>query len=259
MTWPALEVLDVGFNEVTYKGAVVLAVANARQLPKLRKLHLSRTKLGDAGVFALVQCQWSHLQELGLYGSGIGVDGASVLNAAAAAHHFPQLQSLSLGENSQLRAAGVRALLQPAPWPRLQRLDLSYLDMNAKGMEELASAQQSNLPALQYLHLGGNSTGSAPMMALTESDWPRLELLEHNRSHPRQICYRRHGWGFDHIWGDALSGAACSACARHWRGRDADVGPTCGVFGPGSYRIARACMRLGLLSTPQLESDPHQP
>ncbi|KAI9164638.1 hypothetical protein H9P43_008497 [Blastocladiella emersonii ATCC 22665] len=156
---PRLRVLDFGSNRVTEHGiaAVVAALPdtleeldlddcrlNARlmqaeiapRLPRgLRRLELSCTDLGDAGVQALAAHVPPKLETLCLDEVDVGDDGVTEL-----ARHLPwTLVALGLSRNPRVTDKGARAVAGNWP-PRLVELDLAGTSVGCDGVRAIQAA-----------------------------------------------------------------------------------------------------------------------
>ncbi|DAZ92938.1 TPA: hypothetical protein N0F65_008466 [Lagenidium giganteum] len=170
-----LKTLDLGFNRITDKGAVLLARALERNT-SLQQLYLSGNEIGPIGATALANALKVNrtLQTLHLSGNNIGEDGAAAL--AEGLQHNLALRALYLGTNG----------------------------IGSNGMKSLAQALQVN-EALEELTLGQNKIGSdglrhvAAMLSNTTTRTIRLTTLEIGKN------------GIDHTGALALA----QALARH--------------------------------------------
>ncbi|CAK0818532.1 unnamed protein product [Prorocentrum cordatum] len=148
----------------------------AAPVPSLRKLHLQKNALGEAGGRALAEAlgrgATPQLQELGLDQNALGEAGGVALAEALGRGATPQLQSLHLCENA-LGEAGGAALAEAlgrGATPQLQLLDLGENVLGEAGGAALAAALgRGATPQLQQLFFGGNALGEAGGVALAEA------------------------------------------------------------------------------------------
>lgn len=111
--WHRLQSLNLSRNGIGPDGAAAVAAAATACLPALQHLDLSGNALHDAGARALAQVVWPALRDLWLYSNSVGHGGAKALAAGGAAHRFPVLKVLSVGEQSlpEEQIAALRAAL----------------------------------------------------------------------------------------------------------------------------------------------------
>ncbi|CAK0818531.1 unnamed protein product [Prorocentrum cordatum] len=148
----------------------------AAPVPSLRKLHLQKNALGEAGGRALAEAlgrgATPQLQELGLDQNALGEAGGVALAEALGRGATPQLQSLHLCENA-LGEAGGAALAEAlgrGATPQLQSFSLAENALGEAGGVALAEALgEGAAPQLQSLGLGGNALGEAGGRALAEA------------------------------------------------------------------------------------------
>jgi len=131
-------------------GASALAVALGQgALPRLKRIVLNRTAIGDAGLVALAPSlrRLPALEELGLYGNLFGDEGLAALVAPPPAAGAPPPTTGGL--------------------TKLKRLNLDYTQITDAGCATLAAALDSGaMPALEKLYLVGIPASAAAKAAV---------------------------------------------------------------------------------------------
>ena len=120
-------------------------------LPRLKRLVLYHTAIGDAGLVALAPAlrRWPALKELSLYDNPFGDEGLAALVASPPADAPPP---------------------QAEVLEQLRRLYLINTEIADAGCAHLASRLRSGaLPALGFLYLGGSSASDALRAAVYEA------------------------------------------------------------------------------------------
>jgi uncharacterized protein (TIGR02996 family) len=144
-----LEDLDLSDSN---RGAEAVRAVAAAELPRLRSLHLLRTRPQEDGVRALAEAGFlSGLRSLTLGGNNLPPVTAAIL---AGAPEAAGLQVLDLREN-RLGNVGAGSLARS---PHLR--DLVYLDLASNHIDDAgadALAESPNLDGLIYLDLNGNA------------------------------------------------------------------------------------------------------
>lgn len=141
----ALEILDLGSNEIGAAGAA--AFAKMPGVERLTDLELGFNPLGDEGVEALAAADFSALNRLIMPKVGVGDRGASAL---AGQETFGALDYVMLCKN-QIGDEGARALAS-APWlSQVRTLDLSANPISDEGVE--AFSAREDLGRLERLSL----------------------------------------------------------------------------------------------------------
>jgi uncharacterized protein (TIGR02996 family) len=193
-----LEVLDLGFNDITDQGLRTLA--DISHLVNLRELSLNDNRqIGTPGVRALADSpHFAQLRRLDLSGNGLSETALKVLINGES---LKQLDSLAL-EGNNIGDGGVEALARSdllrrilarspalnlgrnnigplgaqalAESPLLEAVETLNLDINAIGDAGLRSlAQSPYLVRLLQLNVSENRIGDAGVLALARSDRPR--------------------------------------------------------------------------------------
>lgn len=125
----SLSWLDMRANPVQARGAA--AFARAAGIERLEHLNIGHCPLGDLGVVALAQANFSGMKELLMPGVGVGDSGAAAL---AANDTFTSLDQVMLIKN-KIGDEGARALAQ-APWlSRVRSLSLRYNPIGDEGVK----------------------------------------------------------------------------------------------------------------------------
>ena len=162
-----VEELDLSDNPLGFDGASALAAA---RLPRLRALHLTRTRPGDAGVVALAESDlMAGLRALYLGGNNLSPT-VGTLGAWGAPRN---LRVLDLTEN-RLGDAGAAALADSPHLRGLIHLDLAQNTLEDAGAEALAASP--HLGGLIYLNLFGNVISAPAQKRLRERFGERVLL-----------------------------------------------------------------------------------
>ncbi|XP_048048489.1 NACHT, LRR and PYD domains-containing protein 12-like [Megalobrama amblycephala] len=165
---------------VTDKGCAALASALRSNPSHLRKLYLSKNKLGDSGMkplFAVLENPHCKLDELWLRQCGVTDEGCAAL-ASALRSNPSHIRILYLTEN-KLGDSGVKLLsgVLENPQCKLEELGLSYCGVTDEGCAALASALRSNPSHLRELDLSGNKLGNSGVKLLSDlKDNPHYKL-----------------------------------------------------------------------------------
>jgi uncharacterized protein (TIGR02996 family) len=156
-------------------------------LPILASLHLTRLKrldiggnpdLGDEGVRRILELpSVQNLEYLRISETRIGDAGLDALLARP----WPHLQSLDLAGNAHLSAAALRRLFDSDLWPRLRTINLSRLQRYEPRHEDLARGiERMEAELLQLTNFGGEWGEGPPTAAralLAAKTWGPLRHL----------------------------------------------------------------------------------
>ena len=212
--FPALEELNC---DVIPAEAGVWLLASQR-LPRLSALDLSGSRIGTAGLTALLAAPAFAIRRLNL--NNCGLNATSLLHLANAG--WP-LEELSFEDNdlstpdagtalaalsgcaglrrfemngSIVHPAGSKALAEAA-WPALTRLVFGFAITTSNGPHALGAAAFAGVPALEVLILGVELS-EAGARALFSRKWPRLQEIlifgtDFGTSDLAEIAERAHG------------------------------------------------------------------
>jgi Ran GTPase-activating protein (RanGAP) involved in mRNA processing and transport len=125
-TWPLLDSLHVGGNDMAAGGARALAAAwTAARLPALRALSCGFNPLGDAGARALARAPCALLTRLDMTGTEVGPAGAAAMAESAAGWAALRVLRLDYDDDDIVRGADERAArdLARGAWPRLEEIN----------------------------------------------------------------------------------------------------------------------------------------
>ena len=193
-----LEVLDLGFNDLTDQGLRTLsdaanlenlrelslndnrqigtpgvrALADSPHFAKLRLIDLSGNGLSESALKVLINGEsLMSLDSVPLHGNNIGDGGVQALaRSALLGRMLARSPVLKLSRNN-IGPLGARALAES---PLMERLEVLDLEINSIGDAGLASLTQSPyLGNLKRLILCENRIGDAGVRALTRSNLPR--------------------------------------------------------------------------------------
>jgi uncharacterized protein (TIGR02996 family) len=167
-------VKEVEFQRGFVEGLSLSAAAFLDHGPDVLASGLVRTiRLSDCAdaVAALVRCP--HLRRIDYLDLGVNYLGDEKTVALLRSDHVRELRGLGLSFNG-LTNAGVQAVLDIGPWPRLTALDLQgNAHINGRGAVTLA--QTRALPRLEALDLRDNQVDASGAWALANSKaLPRL-------------------------------------------------------------------------------------
>uniref|UniRef100_A0A9J8A9Z0 NACHT domain-containing protein n=1 Tax=Cyprinus carpio carpio TaxID=630221 RepID=A0A9J8A9Z0_CYPCA len=156
---------------VTDEGWAVLASALKSNPSHLRKLNLTRNKLGASGVNLLsdlLKDPRCKLEKLWLWESGFTDEGCAALTSALRSNPS-HLRDLNLSGNN-LGDSGVKLLsdLLKDPRCKLEKLWLWICGVTDEGCAALASALRSNPSHLRQLDLSGNKLRVSDVMLLSD-------------------------------------------------------------------------------------------
>jgi uncharacterized protein (TIGR02996 family) len=195
---PFLDRLDALTIHAQYCGpSLAAALASSPYLNHLRKLRLSRNRLGDEGLVELSRRVWPALEELDLSDNGLSSAAADHLQQSRA---FPRLRRLQLRDNDlgpngafhlaegpllrQLHFLGLASnrlgqLRIPRPLCclfRVPHLDLAENELTAESLHSvLVSSAAPNIFPVRFLDLSRNPLGDAGAVVLA-SVQPLREL-----------------------------------------------------------------------------------
>ncbi|XP_035377298.1 NACHT, LRR and PYD domains-containing protein 12-like [Electrophorus electricus] len=180
-----LEILELGYCNLTEKSCVVLASALSSNSSSLIELNLSDNKLQDSGVKLLsagLKNPHCKVEILGLGYCKLTEKSCAFL-ASALSSNSSSLRQLDLSDN-KLQDSGLMLLSAGLENPhcKLWTLGLSGCSITEEGCAALASALRSNPSShLRELNLNSNKPGDSGMKqlsALMEDAHCKLEKLE---------------------------------------------------------------------------------
>ncbi|XP_051725333.1 NACHT, LRR and PYD domains-containing protein 5-like isoform X2 [Ctenopharyngodon idella] len=171
---------ELRYCGVTDEGCAALASALRSNPSHLRKLYLSRNKLGDSGVkliSAVLENPHCKLEKLRLEDCGVTDEGCAAL-ASALRSNPSHLRKLYLSRN-KLGDSGVKMIsaVLENPHCKLEDLRLRDCGVTDEGCAALASALRSNPSHLRKLNLSGNKLGDSGVKLLFDlKDDPHYKL-----------------------------------------------------------------------------------
>lgn len=169
-----LEVLDLGFNDLTDQGLKTLA--DAAHLENLRALSLNDNRqIGTPGMRALADSpHLANLRSLDLSGNGLTETALKVLINGES---LKQLDAIAL-QGNRIGDGGVEALARSELLRRVLNRSrfLKLSDNNIGLLGARALAESPSLRTVEILDLDNNSIGDAGMASLAHS--PHLENLK---------------------------------------------------------------------------------
>lgn len=164
---PALRSLDLSRTQITYRA--LEALANSSRA--LTRLSLDHDRVGGRGLRALARARFlPRLERLSL--RQVGADPESLRALAEASP--PSLRLLEMGDDP-LDAPSCAALLRAWDWSELRYLRLGSLGLGDEGVEALT--ESGALPQLRYLGLASNGIGPRGAAALARTELPALRHL----------------------------------------------------------------------------------
>lgn len=163
-----LRTLDLGFNRIGDRGAVLLAHALETNAT-LERLYLSGNDIGPTGALALAQALAANrtLESLHLSGNNVGEDGAAHLADGLRANHG--LRALYVGTNG-IGSRGMASLADALTVNRtLAELTLGQNRIGSAGLRHVADAIATGHTVLTTLELGKNGIDSHGALALARA------------------------------------------------------------------------------------------
>ncbi len=132
--------------------------------------NINKKNIGDAGaVYVAEKLRGTTVvEELALYGCGIGAVGARAL-VASLGEHNATLRLLNLGRNKSIGDAGAQAMAEMVKKnTTLEKLGLYGCGVGPRGARALGEALQEN-DSLKEIYLGANDLGGEGAEALAEA------------------------------------------------------------------------------------------
>ncbi len=175
--WPNLTHLDLSSNyiDISFVGQLKTA-----KWPLLGSLNLhfalvqrSATAQREA-LHGMAQCDWHHLQSLGLASCSLSPEGMQKICQA----QWPDLRELDLAANSM--SGDALRYLAGSVWSQLEVLDLKWCDIDVTAVSYLVQAQWLHL---KTLNLSGNDIHVDALDLLVEAQWPLLTVLDLTRNY----------------------------------------------------------------------------
>lgn len=150
-------------------------------LPKLKKLHLNDSSIGDAGILSFGQAiangALAQLTMLDLQGNEIGKEGCEALADACVQGALTECRIFHLGKN-KIRDAGCSAIASACAKGALAKLTQLYLFSNKignVGCTALAGAfRKGALTEVTDIQLWENKIGNDGIIALAEAIKPKI-------------------------------------------------------------------------------------
>ncbi len=170
--WPSLTHLDLSGNHIDTGSLINLKNAKWPLLGSLNlqfTLHqLSATAQCEV-LQGLAQCNWHHLQSLGLANCSLSPRAMQKICQA----QWSDLRELDLTANSM--SGGAITFLAGSVWSQLELLNLKWCDIDVTAVSYLVQAQW---PHLKTLALSGNDIHVDALNLLVEAQWPLLTVLD---------------------------------------------------------------------------------
>ncbi|KAK7124023.1 hypothetical protein R3I93_022204 [Phoxinus phoxinus] len=161
-----LQLWDCG---VTDEGCAALTSALRSNPSHLRKLDLSRNKLGDSVhlLSAVLEDPHCKLENLWLRDCGVTDEGCAALTSALRSNPS-HLRELDLSRNKLGDSVRLLSAVLEDPHCKLETLWLSCCGVTDEGCAALTSALRSNPSHLRTLDLSGNKLGDSDMKLLSD-------------------------------------------------------------------------------------------
>ena len=140
-----LEILDLQYNLLTYKGVSCLC---GKHFKKIKSLNLDNNQIGIEGVFILASKEDNNLQKLSLVRNDICTKGAELISIL----NLDKINELNISDNF-INDLGFYFLCK-GKLKNLQRLDVSLNRITDKGLVYLTEA--NFIDNLNYFNLAGN-------------------------------------------------------------------------------------------------------
>jgi Ran GTPase-activating protein 1 len=193
---PDLEVVVCGRNRLENGSMAAWAKAYAAN-NGVKTIKMTQNGIRQEGVSHLISNGLSHLsklEEMDLQDNTFTAMGANALGGVVS--KWAELRILGVGDCLLSGRGGITlaAALQKGNNKKLEILRLFFNDINAKGLEGLASAASSALPSLRRVELNGNK--------FSEDD-PSIEklrdLLEERKEESGEHADSEDYWGLDEL------------------------------------------------------------
>jgi Ran GTPase-activating protein 1 len=193
---PDLELVICGRNRLESGSMKAWAKAYAAN-SGIKTIKMTQNGIRPEGITHLITDGLSHLSKLetlDLQDNTFTAMGAKALSSVVG--KWPQLRELGVGDCLLSGRGGVAlaSALEKGQNKKVEVLRLQFNDINAKGLDGLASAASTSLPALRRVELNGNKFSEE------ESSIEKLrEILEARKEESGEHEDDEEYWGLDEL------------------------------------------------------------